>query len=110
MAKKESNKNTKKEVLRTIKYTIFAASAGAVQMIYFELLQLANKYDPATWWKSYLISIVMSVVWNFTFNRKFTFKSANNVPVAMAKVIAYYIVFIPFSVCLGQQYLVEVLG
>ena len=52
----------------------------------------------------------MSVIWNFTFNRKFTFKSANNVPVAMAKVIAYYIVFIPFSVCLGQQYLVDVLG
>lgn len=48
-------------------------------------------------WIAYLISLVLSVLWNFTFNRKFTFKSANNVPIAMLKVAAYYCVFTPLS-------------
>lgn len=46
---------------------------------------------------SYLISLVLSVLWNFTFNRKFTFKSANNVPIAMLKVAAFYCVFTPLT-------------
>jgi len=100
----------KKETIRTLKYAIFAISAGIIQIVFFELLQFANKYDSNIWWKSYLISLLLSVVWNFTFNRKYTFKSANNVPIAMAKVIAYYTVFTPFSVCFGQQFLVNQLG
>ena len=105
------NKSSKKvEFIRFIKYTLFAASAGIIQMVFFELLQLANNYNPNTWWKCYLISIILSVVWNFTFNRKYTFKSANNVPIAMAKTVAFYVVFIPFSVCFGQWYLVDKLS
>ncbi|MBR5922450.1 MAG: GtrA family protein, partial [Clostridia bacterium] len=37
------------------------------------------------------------VLWNFTLNRKITFKSAANVPIAMLKVAAYYAVFAPLS-------------
>ena len=45
----------------------------------------------------YLIALILSVLWNFTFNRRFTFKSANNVPVAMLKVALFYCVFAPLS-------------
>ena len=54
------------------------------------------------WWPAYLISIVLSVIWNFTFNRKFTFRAANNVPVAMLLVVIYYAAFIPASVFGGN--------
>ena len=39
-------------------------------------------------------------------NRKFTFKSASNVPVAMAKIFAFYCVFTPVTTILGN-YLAE---
>ena len=107
---KEKKKIDKKEVIRTIKYTLFAASAGLVQMSSFELLQLITSYNPDFWWMNYLISLLLSVIWNFTFNRKFTFQSANNVPIAMLKVLAYYAVFTPISVLFGQKYLVDELG
>ena len=54
------------------------------------------------WWPSYLISLILSVLWNFTLNRNFTFKSASNVPIAMAKVFAYYCVFTPLSTLFGN--------
>lgn len=86
--------NTKKELLRSLKFVLFSISAGVIQVLSFtlmeELLQLTH-------WLSYLISLVLSVVWNFTLNRKFTFCSANNVPVAMLKVAAFYAVFTPLS-------------
>ena len=44
-----------------------------------------------------MISLILSVVWNFTLNRKFTFKSAANVPIAMAKVALFYLIFTPLS-------------
>lgn len=117
MAKKEKTPLTKeqkavrkKEILRTLKYAACAVSAGVIQMASFELLQLATSYQAIFWWMNYLISLTLSVIWNFTFNRKFTFQSANNVPIAMLKVVAYYIVFTPISVCFGQMYLVDVLG
>ena len=85
---------TKKEFLRTVKFVLFSISAGVIQVASFalfeEVLHLAH-------WLSYLISLVLSVVWNFTLNRKFTFCSANNVPVAMLKVAAFYLVFTPLS-------------
>ena len=86
--------NTKKELLRSIKFVLFSVSAGVIQIASFtvmeELLHLTH-------WVSYLISLVLSVLWNFTLNRKFTFCSANNVPVAMLKVAAFYLVFTPIS-------------
>ena len=44
----------------------------------------------------------MSVLWNFTLNRRYTFKSANNVPVAMIKVACFYAVFTPLSTWLDK--------
>ena len=96
----------KKELIRVIKYALFAASAGVIQIVSFTLM---TEFSPLPYWPRYLISLVLSVVWNFTFNRRFTFKSANNVPIAMLKVLAYYCVFTPASTLLGH-YLVESAG
>ena len=93
----------KAAMIRQLKYTLFAASAGVIQFVSFTLM---TEFTPLPYWPRYLISLVLSVVWNFTFNRRFTFKSANNVPIAMLKVIAYYCVFTPASTLLGH-YLVE---
>ena len=96
----------KAEIVRVIKYTLFAASAGIIQILSFTLL---TEFTPLPYWPRYLISLVLSVVWNFTFNRRFTFKSAANVPIAMLKVLAYYCVFTPASTLLGH-FLVERAG
>lgn len=84
----------KKEFLRTVKFVLFSISAGVIELVsyalFFDLLHM-------TAWLAHLLSLILSVVWNFTLNRKFTFCSANNVPVAMVKVAAFYLVFTPLS-------------
>lgn len=84
----------KTELIRFLKFIGFSISAGAIQLISFSLFNELCHWD---YWFSYLISLVLSVVWNFTLNRKFTFHSATNVPVAMMKVFLYYLVFTPLS-------------
>lgn len=84
----------KKELIRSLKFLVFSASAGIIQVVSFTLMEEAIH---APHWLSYLVSLVLSVLWNFTLNRKFTFHSAGNVPVAMAKVAAFYLVFTPVS-------------
>ena len=79
-----------KELLRAVKFALISASAGIIQIGTFTLL---NELLHLPYWVSYLIALVLSVVWNFTLNRKYTFKSAANVPIAMLKVAAYYAVF-----------------
>lgn len=91
----ESNK--KKEIWRAVKFTLFSASAGIVEIVSFALL---NELLHLPYWLSYLTALVLSVLWNFTLNRKFTFQSAANVPVAMFKVACYYLVFTPLSTLL----------
>ena len=86
--------NSKKEFIRTIKFVIFSASAGIIQVASFSLL---NEILELKYWFSYLISLILSVVWNFTLNRKFTFYSANNIPIAMLKVALFYAIFTPLS-------------
>ena len=93
----------KKEFLRTVKYALIAASAGMIQFGSFALL---NEVFKLNYWLSYLIALVLSVIWNFTLNRRYTFKSANNVPKAMLLVLAYYVVFTPLSTCL-EAYLTD---
>ena len=99
-------KNNKKEIWRAIKFTLFSASAGLIQIgsfaLFKELLHFPN-------WLSYLLALILSVLWNFTLNRKFTFKSANNVPVAMLKVACFYAVFTPLSTLL-ERWLADSLG
>lgn len=84
----------KKEFLRTVKFTLFSISAGVIQVLSFTLME---EIFHITHWVSYLVALVLSVLWNFTLNRKFTFHSASNVPIAMLKVAAFYLVFTPLS-------------
>lgn len=97
--------NRKKELLRTLKFILFSASAGLIQIAAFTLL---NEFTAAPYWLSYLVSLVLSVTWNFTLNRRFTFQSASNVPKAMLLVLLYYCVFTPLSTML-EHYLAETL-
>lgn len=90
---------TKKESwVQALKFLLFSISAGVIQVVVFTILELVG----LGYWAAYLISLVCSVVWNFTLNREFTFKSANNVPIAMAKVLGFYAVFTPLSTLGGN--------
>ena len=97
----EEVKLTKKQsFIQFVKFLGFSLSAGIIQFGSFELM-----YDVCgwkSWWATYLISLVLSVLWNFTFNRKFTFKSASNIPLAMGLVLIYYCAFTPISVFGGR--------
>ena len=97
----EEVKLTKKQsFMQFVKFLGFSLSAGIIQFGSFELM-----YDVCgwkSWWATYLISLVLSVLWNFTFNRKFTFKSASNIPLAMGLVLIYYCAFTPISVFGGR--------
>lgn len=88
------NEAARAELIRTVKFVLFSASAGIIQVGSFTLL---NELLHLNYWVSYLISLTLSVLWNFTLNRKFTFKSAANVPIAMLKVAGFYLVFTPLS-------------
>ena len=103
------DKAKKKELLRALKFLAFSVSAGAIQMISFTILDLIFPAKIYYAMKAY-ISLTLSVLWNFTFNRKFTFKSASNVKIAMLKTLGYYVVFAPLSIHLGDIYLVQTLG
>ncbi len=103
-----SKKN--ESLIQAIKFTLFSISAGIIQMGVFALLEeLPPRLFDITlgYWVCYLPSLVLSVLWNFTFNRKYTFASAANVPIAMLKVAAYYAVFTPVSTYLGHVATVE---
>ncbi len=89
-----------------VKFVLFSASAGVIQIGSFALF---NELTGWPYWPSYLLSLPLSILWNFTLNRKFTFKSAAKVPAAMAKVVAYYCVFTPVTTLLGN-WLVEGMG
>ncbi len=110
----EGKMTGKENAIQAIKFALFSASAGIIQVLSFTLLNevivprldvqseglqklLASEYGLC-----YLVALSLSVIWNFTFNRKFTFKSATNIPVAMLKVFGFYCVFTPISVILGE--------
>ena len=96
----------RKEALRALKFTLFSMSAGLIEITLYTLLDHFTKWP---YWPCYLIALVASVLWNFTLNRQFTFQSANNVPIAMLKVAAFYAVFTPVATICGN-YLAETLG
>ena len=93
----------KKEVLRVVKFVMFSISAGIIEIVSFTIL---NEFTGWEYWPCYLIALILSVRWNFTLNRKFTFKSASNVPAAMAKIALFYCVFTPVTTIMGN-YLAE---
>ena len=93
--------------LLALKFLLFSISAGVIQIVSYTLLHEFTRLDELTaldeifgneYGLTYFIALLLSVLWNFTFNRKFTFKSAANVPVAMLKVLAFYVVFAPLSI------------
>ncbi len=103
---------TKREnTIQAVKFLLFSASAGIIQVLVFSLLNEIVHLDQYTsldellgseYGLSYFIALICSVLWNFTFNRRFTFKSAANVSTAMLKVFGYYCVFTPLSVWWGS--------
>ena len=88
-----------KTFIQFLKFVMFSISAGVIQAGSFTVM---NELFHFKYWPAYLVSLVLSIVWNFTFNRKYTFKSAVNVPVAMAKLFGFYAVFTPVSTIIGH--------
>ena len=56
----------KQEIWRAIKFLLFSASAGIIEIGSFALL---NELTNWSYWPCYLIALVLSVLWNFTLNR-----------------------------------------
>ena len=98
--------NKRNEIIRGVKFALFSISAGVIEFVTFALL---DSFTPWIYWPKYLIALVLSVLWNFTLNRRFTFRSAGNVPIAMLKIACFYAVFTPLSTILGN-YLAETCG
>ena len=114
MIKMATKMGKKENALQAIKFACFSASAGIIQIVSFTLLNellpttdstnaIAQWFFNSEYGGSYLVALTLSVLWNFTFNRKFTFKSAANIPVAMLKIFAFYCVFTPVSTILGEM-------
>ena len=87
-------------ILQVIKYTLIAASAGIIQVVSFAVFE---KVFHMKYWPSYLIALTLSVLWNFTFNRRYTFHSSSNIPKAMFLVFLYYLIFTPLSTIAGDK-------
>ncbi|MGE4571212.1 MAG: GtrA family protein [Candidatus Izemoplasmatales bacterium] len=85
--------------IHIIKFTLFSISAGIIQIISFTIM---NEIFSMIYWPAYLIALILSILWNFTLNRKYTFKSAANIPKAMFKVACFYLVFTPLSTWWGH--------
>ena len=86
---------TKKgEAWQAVKFTLFSISAGIIQIGTYTLM-----YEVLAWrpWLSYLVSLILSVLWNFTFNREYTFRSEADVKRSMMLVGLFYLVFTPVS-------------
>lgn len=100
-----TNKKNKREIIRAVKFVLVSASAGIVEIVVFTLM---NELTGLKYWPCYLTALIASVVWCFTINRRYTFRSTKNVPRAMAMVFAFYLVFTPATTILGN-YLAETL-
>lgn len=94
-------KSSKKQnAIQFIKFTLFSASAGIIQAVSFTLL---NELAHFPYWPAYLVALVLSVLYNFTINRKYTFRSAANYSKAMLMVLGYYALFTPLSTWWGDR-------
>lgn len=96
-----------------LKFVFCSAGAGIIQAVTFTVLNeinknfgtfnfLPDKLINNEYGLFYFVALLLSVLFNFTVNRKFTFKSANNIPIAMLKVVGYYAVFTPLSIWWGN--------
>jgi len=98
----KTTKSKRHVVFQAMKFVLFSASAGLIQAGVFAMLHDILKAFGQSYWPNYLIALLCSVIWNFTLNRNFTFRSATNVPLAMIKVLIYYAVFTPLSTWWGD--------
>lgn len=103
---REQKKKKRKTLVQAIKYLCFTASAGLIEFISFTILNAALPLEGTVWFitensllyfVSTAIALTLSILWNFTLNRKFTFKSAGNVPRAMFLAFLFYVPFFPFK-------------
>ena len=95
-----------RELIRSLKFVLFSASAGIIQILSFTLM---NELTGLPYWPCYLTALILSVLWNFTLNRRYTFRSAASVPKAMLLVGIFYAIFTPLSTIAGN-YLAESAG
>ena len=100
MSNKNQKLSTKETIIQIAKFVAFSMGAGIVQTVTFTLM---NEIAQVTYALSYFVALVLSVLYNFTVNRRYTFKSATNVPIAMLKVALFYCVFTPVSLILGAK-------
>lgn len=99
----------KQQFLQILKFTLFSASAGAIQLVSTSILHEWTGWLVGYYYIAYIIGLTLSVIWNFTFNRKFTFKAANNIPLAMALVIIYNLIIV-VPLAFGGDELVKLWG
>ena len=99
MAEKKQKLTKRQTIVQVAKFVAFSMGAGIIQIVSYTLI-----HEISGWahWKCYLPSLILSVLYNFTVNRRYTFKSATNVPIAMLKVAFYYCIFTPISTYLGN--------
>ena len=99
MAEKKQKLTKRQTIVQVAKFVAFSMGAGIIQIVSYTLI-----HEISGWahWKCYLPSLILSVLYNFTVNRRYTFKSATNVPIAMLKVAFYYCIFTPVSTYLGN--------
>ena len=90
----KDEKKARGEAWQAAKFTLFSTSAGLIQIGTYTLMYEALHWAP---WLAYLISLILSVLWNFTFNRKYTFRSDADVARSMGLVALFYAVFTPLS-------------
>lgn len=93
------NPNKKEELKRSVKFLVFSVGAGLIQIVSAMLLDKVFGVESHI---AYLVGLILSILFNFTVNRRYTFKSASNVPIAMLKVAAFYLVFTPLSTWLVE--------
>ena len=84
----------KAEAWQAVKFTLFSASAGIIQIGTYTLFYEVFRWAP---WLAYLVSLILSVLWNFTFNRKYTFRSDYDIKRAMLLTALFYVIFTPVS-------------
>ena len=89
-----SKPDKKHEALQALKFTLFSISAGVIQIGTYTLFYEVFHWAP---WLAYLVSLILSVLWNFTFNRKYTFRSDADIKKSMLLVALFYVVFTPLS-------------
>ena len=86
-------------VWQVVKFTLFSISAGLIQVASFTLMETVFHLP---YWPSYLTALVLSVLWNFTFNRRYTFRSDASVGRSMLLVALFYAAFTPVSTWWGH--------